>query len=946
MMMKNLTDPAKLHPPRYLEEARRATVAPSPRVFERPRLLDWLQEQPAGKTVCLVAPEGSGKTTLVSCWILSGRERHTPLHLAWLTLDPGDNDAVRFLHSLAGAFQKAQPGLGASVTADIDMPQQPDLLGLLAHLLLEIAASRLPITFVLDNCHTITALRIQKALAYLSSHVPSNMQLILISDRDLPEPIETERQKGMWEFLDYESLRLSPDETMSFLNEVSAAQINEEQSRLLTTRTQGLALAIHLAGLALQNHTDPGLFWKGLLGPDILVLEYLLDQALMHQMESVREFLFFTSILDRMSGPLCDHVLRASPSGLQTAGRGQASLEHLSKSQFFTYSLDADKKWFQYHPTIAGILLERLARNFSGSLGTLHQRASQWCELNHELEAAIRHALEANDDERAAVLVELNALEWAGSGQFSTSLRWLGCLPAGLVLLRPWLCLTEAWASTEEGWQQGTETLLSVVETAATSMPPAAAQRAQGHAAAVRLRIASDQMDLRQKEALARRALELLPPQDRSIRCQVAQQLGIDLQQAGRLGPAAEVLTEAIACARQGDNPAVAVLSYCRLSDLHLVEGLLQKVLALSEEALFIAQSHAVEEGFPLVQAGLAHLYGGIVLYERDELEVAQSHFENCIAHCEAWGLPEFIALGQAYLAEALHARGNASFAQQTVAQAQANLENMQRLKIELEMQDHKEYSSYLLTQPVYIQAKLASLYLAGNEGDKASAWLDQSEYSSSDQFTFFQAPIYLTIVQVLIAQNRVLEARRLLRHLASVCEVAGAQYGLIRALAMQAQLMQQSNDYQSALVTLKRALLLAEPENYIRTFIDGNPDIDLLLRRIGEGGPSSAYARSILAAKERQAQRTVGSMEPIPLSTRPLTRPLAPIDKMTRETFSDREKEVLRFLGSYLTEAEISYRLSISTRTVDTLVRNICRKLGVQDAKQAIARARELKII
>jgi LuxR family maltose regulon positive regulatory protein len=944
--MSRLTDPTKLTPPRYLEGPRRKQASPSNGPFSQPHLLDWLQVKILpGKTACLVAPEGSGKTTLVSSWMKSNQQIEQPLRFAWLSLDDGDNDIARFLCGLVTALQQAQPGLGITILAELDCPKQPNLPGLLAALLMEISASQASIYCVLDDFHAIISERLHQGVGFLASNLPPNLALVIVSDKDLPDPLKRLCQQEEWPVLGMEDLRFKPAHARAMLEANFKVKITDGQARTLTSRTQGLALAIHLAGLALQGHPSPDSFWQELKEADSPGLDFLLNLVWERQMEAVREFLLFTSLLNRLSGPLCDHILRASPSGLQAPGRGQASLEHLSKNRVLTYSLDNDCKWFRYHPLLAQMLRAKLEESYPGSMIPLHQRASQWAELNGDLEAAIHHALEAGDEERASVMVELNALTWIGQGELTTTLKWLGRLSAGLILLRPWLCLAEAWATADEGWQQGTETLLSVIETAAESMPPNAAQRARGHIAAIRFQLSTADKLTPQGEALARRALEFLPPQDRNVRCYIATHLGMDLRQLGKLSAAAEVLIEAVACANQGENRAFAVLALCRLADLHWVEGLFQKVLALSEEALFMAQNYQAIEKHPLLPAGFAHIYAGIAAYERDELEVAQSHFENSIAYCESWGFPEFVAAGQALLAWTYYARGNLSFARQTAEQSQDNLQK----SIHLQQESPERVTrspNFLAVQPEYTQARLASLYLTLGDHQKAIAWVEQNHYQDSDPVDFTRAPIYLSVAQVLLAQRRTLEARRLIRHLVSLSEATGAQNSLIRALALQAQLFQQSNDYQSGLATLKRALRLAESENYLRSFMDGNRDVYVLLRRLSESGPGSAYARSILAAADRQSQRSLGAGEPITLSPRPLTRPLSPVDRVARDALTDREKEVLRLLDSYLTVVEIAYRLSLSTRTVDTLVLNICHKLGARDARQAVARARELKIL
>jgi ATP/maltotriose-dependent transcriptional regulator MalT len=480
-------------------------------------------------------------------------------------------------------------------------------------------------------------------------------------------------------------------------------------------------------------------------------------------------------------------------------------------------------------------------------------------------------------------------------------------------------------------------------------MSSSASQRALGHVAAIRMSMVEGEDASMRKEALARQALGLLPPQDRSVRCYVATRLGLELRKLGRINAASEAFAETVACANQGENPTTSVLAICQLADLHLIEGLVQKVLSLSEEALFLAQNHFVEKDYPLLPAGLAHIYAGISTYERDDLEVAQSHFENAITFCELWGQSAYTAAAQAFLAETYFARGNLNAAKKIAVQSQETLLQPGTSWVELEAHQSEmtqRQARYYTVQPAYTRARLAALSIDLQDIDSASEWLEELGYQSSDPFDFSQAQVYLSAAKVLMAQRNIFEARRLIRYLVTTCESVGANYYLVKSLVLQAQLLQHASDYQSALVSLRRAVQISEGENYIRTLIDGNPDVGVLLQRLGTIGPGSTYARSILTAIERQDQRGTSADVPVALSTRPLTRPMSMIDDTAGVTLTDREKEIIRLIESYLTEVEIAYRLSISTRTVDTLVRNLCRKFGVRESREIPARARQLKAL
>jgi len=940
---------SKLMPPRY---AGQATGGAAPvDILGRPGLLQRISAAPQGQTILVYAPEGSGKTSLLSDWAKQDAASANPGITGWLTFDEGDNDPARFLAGLAMALNAAQPGLGVNVCAALEAPQPPNLPELLSRLLREISAVQAQIMLVLDDFEKLNTPRIHQATVFLANNLPPNARLVIsVNSVSLPPLVGDIILMADWTVISPDELRFTSAETMELLNKQFRVKISAEQADLLTERAHGLALGIHMAGLALQRNPHPDQVWQAMDEASTPILSFLTDIILERQMEAVREFLVFTSILTRLTGELCDDVLRASPGGLQAPGRGRVTLEYLVKNHLLTTCVDVQGEWFRYHPIFASLLRERLAKNHPGLRNRLHQRASQWLEVHGDVEAAFMHALAGDDEERAAQIIEPQVLSLLGGGQISTILTWLGRLAADLVLRKPWLCLAEAWVTAYEGWKLGVDTLLMNVELAIPAMTPALAQRARGHIAAIRIQLLPGEREALHREELARLALELLPHEDRSIRCFISTHLGLELRQRGRLESAAEAFTEAIACAAQSSYRESAVNAYCRLADLHMAEGRLQKVLVLSEEALGIALTNQTEKGYPLLPAGLAHIYAGLVLYERDELDSAQGHIENGIALCTAWGELDAAFMGQVMRAAILNARGNIDKARQAAADAALLLERARQdraLQVaQLAADPSESQVFYLHTQLSRAEARLAGLHLGWKDVEAAGKWLAESRYGADDSFGFHQAFMYIFAGKVMLAQGRILEARRLSRRLSMVCESAGANYSLIHALVLQSHLMQLSNDYNGALASLKRALLLAENEKMVRPFVDTLYDVSMLLKRISEGGQGSAYARTILAVVERQAYRSDGTSDYSGLFLRPQTRPLPPLEQAGELTFTDREKEILRLLSNYQTVLEIASRLDISDRTADTIVRNICRKLGVREPSQAVVVARTMKLI
>lgn len=945
--MSIFVSPIKVTPPAYFATTS-STSAKTDLEVNRARLIQRLKAVLPGE-VCLVeGTEGCGKTSLVNAWLRQARESDPPPLVSWLTLDKSDNDSTRFLASLAQALHTAKPGLGSSLLTNLEAPCYPAMPELLAGMLSELAALEGQVILVLDDFEKVNTTRIQQATTFLASNLPINTRLVILTSGEIPPPLAELNQALGWLHIQENDLRFTLAEVNELFITGFKVKLSAAQAALLLECTRGRALELFMAGLALQRNPKAKEMWQLLGETTAPVLEFLASQMLERQMEPVREFLMCTSILDKLHGDLCDHLMRASPSGLQAPGRGKVTLEHLSKNRIFTMTLEPKQEWFSYHPVLARFLQKQLMVSLPNLVNQLHTRASNWFELNGDIEAALSHALAYGDEERASLLLETRALTMVGEGQLSSVLNGLGLLPARLVLQRPWLCLAEAWATVHEGWDAGVEALLTSAQAAIYGTSPGISQRAQGHMAAIRFQLSKDARDIQHRDELARQALEFLPPEDRGVRCYIATQLGLSLRQRGRLEAAAEAFTESLACSRQGNQHAASMMAYCRLADLHYYEGRLQKVLALSEEALSMAEDFLLREGYTPPYANLAHIYAALVLFERDELDPAQSHIEQSIVLSNTQGMQEAAALGWSILASISNSRGHTQEAQRAIHETKSLLDQArQDLARQATHWPNRspKIPALLVNQPSRAEERIARLYTLWNDTQSAQTWVTENQYSADDPFEFLQLPIYVTLGQVLLAQGKILDARRLIWRLLSICESSGANYSLVRTLVLQAQLMQSTNDYNSALLALQRALQLAEPERIMRAFMDTVLNVTPLIRRLSEGKSGSGHARVILMALERQSYRQNSASEYTFLPVLPITRAPLPMEQADL-TFTEREREVLRLFESYLTVLEIATRLGISDHTADTLVRNIYRKLGVREPIQAVERAREMKVI
>src|SRR5438067_5483117 len=392
----------------------------------RPRLLERLNQGMQRKLILLSAPAGFGKTTLLCEWIHASAGREMPV--AWVSLDEGDNDPVRLGTYLCAALAQVQASVGQRTLPLLHSPQPPSMETIMTTLINEIIAIPRHFVLVLDDYHVITAPSIHQALTFLLDHLPEQMHVILATRIDPPLPLARLRVRGQKLALRAADLRFTPEEAAAFLREVMGLDLSAEDIAILEARTEGWIAGLQLAALSLQGRSRTGIaaFLTAFAGSHRFVLDYLAEEVLQRQEKRTQTFLLYTSILDQLSGSLCDAVTESTD--------GQEMLEQLEQRNLFLIPLDDERHWYRYHHLFAEFLRSRLkAERAQGTLGepveVLHQRASIWYERAHFLDRAIDHALAAHDFERAAKLIEVFRVSASEGGELITLLRWFAALP-------------------------------------------------------------------------------------------------------------------------------------------------------------------------------------------------------------------------------------------------------------------------------------------------------------------------------------------------------------------------------------------------------------------------------------------------------------------------------------------------------------------------------------
>ena len=439
-----------------------------PNVVSRPRLIERLNEGLHRKLILIAAPAGFGKTTLVSEWV-EGIERPT----AWLSLDEGENDPARFLTYLVAALQTIAATIGEGVLGALQSPQPPPTVSILTALLNDITTIKDPFVLVLDDYHVIDAKPIDHALTFLLEHLPPQMHLVIATREDPQLPLARLRARGHLTELRATDLRFTPSEAAGFLNQGMGLNLSAEDIARLSTRTEGWIAGLQLAAISMQGHQDSTSFITSFTGSHHFVLDYLVEEVLQQQPESIQTFLLRTSILDRMTGSLCDAVL------LNPSGSGQATLESIEHANLFLVPLDNERRWYRYHQLFADLLRQRLHQRSASSPGDeegdvteLHSRASVWYE-DHGLEIeAFHQAVAANDVARAERLIEGEGMPLHFRGAGAPVLNWLESLPTTVLDARPSLWVTYASALMTTGQTTAVEQRLQAAETALQGTEP------------------------------------------------------------------------------------------------------------------------------------------------------------------------------------------------------------------------------------------------------------------------------------------------------------------------------------------------------------------------------------------------------------------------------------------------------------------------------------------
>ena len=919
-----------------------------PKLVPRPRLMERLNAGLDRKLTLVSAPAGFGKTTLLSEWVADCGQP-----AAWISLDDGDNDPVRFLAYFIAALQTVKATIGEGALSALQSSQPPPVEESLTKLINQI--NFLPdFILILDDYHFVTAQPVHDILTFLLDHLPAPMHLVIATRADPPLPIARLRGRGQLTELRLANLRFTPDEATAFLNHVVGLDLSASDVAALASRTEGWISGLQMAAISMQGREDTARFIQAFTGSNRYILDYLVEEVLQRQSQSVQTFLLQTSILDRLSGSLCDAVVRKirdwrSEIGGQAQSpeqspnlQSQVVLEYLESSNLFIVPLDNERRWYRYHRLFTDLLRSRLHQTCPNLVPTLHLRASTWYEQNRLMAEAIHHAASAEDLERATDLIEQAAEATLMRSQVATFLNWVEMVPKELVRARPALYLLYVWALVLRG------SPLEVIESHLQDIARSAGADEDTNlvlskVAVMRAFIAAFQDQLPSAAEMSRQALERLPEDDSYLRNVARWVLGMTHMMGGDIASGTQIMDEVVRKSQEIGNVLVTASVLIQLAELHRQRGQLHEAKATYERVLALATD---DHGHILPVAGKALTGLGKLWREWNDFETATRYLVEGIEVISQWR--KIAALeGHLHLARIKQTQGNWIGARDAIEKARQLAVEFDASEIDDRVVDFQQVRLWIRqgdTDPSCLEAAMRwfeerGLALSTARGLDTEAALvelaEMAEKGDDDSFSHrWRRYEHITLAQVLIKQGQPDEALALLEPILGMIERQGQTRTVISVQILRALAFQAQNDIEQAMTALERALSLAEPGGYVRTFVDEGEQMARLLRRAVTRGIAVEYASQLLAAFGVWERGRTG-VPPPPHSPPTLTEPL-----------SERELEVLRLLTTTLSTPEIAQELVVSVHTVRSHVKSIYSKLDVHRRAEAVQRAKELGLL
>jgi LuxR family maltose regulon positive regulatory protein len=846
----------------------------------RQRVLERFETALTHTVTLVAAPAGFGKTSAMVVWEAQVRARAL---IGWVSLTPADNDPARFWRCVLTTLQAKQAGLGARALTRLQARAPVWLVQ--DELLRDLAGLDHQLALVLDDYHCIQTPAIHATIAELVSRCPPQFHLVIGTRADPPLPLARLRANGQLLEIRADELRFSASEASDLLSSVMHLDLSSEQIAALSVRTEGWAAGLQLAALTLRERADVPSAIANFAGDDRFVIDYFVEEVLARLPPRARVFLERTSILDRLNGPLCDAVVGESGS--------QALLEELERANVFVTPANEQRTWYRYHQLFAGALRHRLQRDEPELALDLHRRASAWLAASGLLEDAVEHALDARDWDSAAQCIGRLGMSLIRRGEDVTLQRWSARLPVEVCQRHPLLSGQRAAMMMVAG---ELEALDAFVRGAEPALEAAGQHRALGGVLCLHALLAALRDDPAMALACAERGLSLLPPGGSGFRTTALNAVARSHFLSGDVRAAEGAVADALASA----DASVILLATWEAGNhaayLQLLQGKLRRASAGFAEQIQIIGNR------PDFSRQVAHIQLAVLAYEWNRLDDMAEHLDRLSAVRQQAGRTRQLHFPVLLSARLARARGEYRVASAALDQCEAGAAAAGNLRIQRVARAERAWLALL----------------QGNLTD-ASRWAESVDAAELERFA--REPEALVLARVRRAQGEGRTVVPLLERLLASAEEVGREISVVGILAQLAVVHAQHGDERRALDALQRALALAEPEGYVRLFIDEGASMSTLLQRALQRQVSAGYVARLLSA----ADATQGA---------------------AREFMTRREREVLRLLALGLSNRAISEQLVTSQATVKTHIHHLIGKLGVSSRAQVVIRAREMGVL
>ncbi len=874
----------------------------------RPRLIDQVESGLTIRLTLVSAPAGYGKTTLIADGLHNAR-----IPVGWLSLDTSDNDPTLFWTYFVAALQTIHPGIGKPALSMLQSPQPPSAEWLLATLINEIAEVPADFALVLDDYHEIDNQSIHDSISRLVDRMPPQMHLFITTRADPPLPLARLRARDHMRELRAADLRFTLAETTEYLNDLMRLGLSRTNVKTVEDRSEGWITGLRIAALSMRTTDDVSAFVDSFGGGTHHIFDYLIEEIVNRQPPEIREFLLRTSILDRLTGPLCDGITGRDDS--------QEILEDLERKNLFVVPLDDNRHWYRYHVLFSDLLRAQMIGQKPDLISELHAKASQWFEGEGLTVEAVNHAMVSQDFDRVVELIEPLVMTMVAQNKHATVLRWLSKIPDDLAAGHPWLCVGGAWASL---WMRKYEDVQKFTQWADARLPERVEEydkevidwhHIRAYLLVLRAFLTFNSNDLISTIDLCHDALRHAPVDDTLLFATIMLNLGFAFTASGDLESGYVHFKEAATKAKATASYHYASAATAHMADLEAQVGHLHKAAHTYRQAIQIAKEWGSGECAPVASYALVGL--SEVLYEWNKLDEAASQLDQGIGlvAMSSESQPEIMEKGLLVMARLAHARGKPDDVHHALARAR----EVAQPAIDLDY------------RPLQVSSWEARIALSEGKLVEVIDWAADVERSLPiTEIPDYRSEIkYLTLVRVKIASGETQEIPESLERLHKVMNDNKRMSSVVEVLILKALALQAQGKLDEAVVALGRALSLAKPEGYVRIFVDEGKPMAQLLQHAAVKGIDLDYVAKLLAAlgSGRQPEK------------QPAGSPVA-------EELTQREEEILRLIAAGLSNRDAAELLVVTEGTVKKHLNNIFGKLGVKSRTQAAARAKELDLL